>query len=568
MKRMKKLFALVMTVAMVFTMAFATVGVNAATKKKSTTVKVGAYTVNTEKKTVSFKVTVNENMLGKPVVHFIINDKNGDNKTGNAGAGLFTTKGTALDLYKALVKAGATPWVGKTGAVGSLNVGDKLEDVAIGNLGFPGFSRLSMTFKKDGVTYKPADLVNYEYLGAGAGASDPFQMCFSGNYENQKAWNTGCVACLFSCYAGVTSNAAIGCGTVGEGGDNCFTSKDALKAGDVYTVTYTVKKAPYNYITAKKLKANMSDYKVIDVRKAEDSAKGHIKGAEAAPVSVEEGATDYDGRANLQAVVKKYGKNKKYVLCCYSGNNYAKKATDILINRCGVKASNIYTLVGGWNNWSAKYPYQFGKSGNIMVDPVKKTVKLDAYVNSTIHMNQYDDQTHHFVVNENGSNGDKCVFPTEAKPLDVYNAMVAVGATPENNQTNLCEASHEAGQFLEGTGSKVKISVSWNKKTTTKKNGKKVTKTTKVTKSMAQCLKRLNGQAYDDSKMEFAGCFEMYNDAAYGKLMNKSGCITCTFSCWIGTCSNAAYAYSSEEVMPNRSVLPKAGTPVTVTYQF
>ena len=558
MKHSRKVFALIMTVAMVFSMSFATVGVSAATKKA--TVKVGAYTVNTEKKTVSFKVTVNENMLGKPAVHFIINDKNGDKTTGNAGAGLFTTKGTALDLYKALVKAGATPWVGKTGAVASLNVGDKLEDVAIGNQGFPGFSRLNMTFKKDGVTYKPADLINYDYLGAGEGAADPFQMCFSGNYENQKAWNTGCVACLFSCYAGVTSNAAIGCGTVGEGADNSFTSKDVLKAGDVYTVTYTVKKAPYNYITAKKLKANMSDYKVIDVRKAEDSAQGHIKGAVAAPVSVEEGATDYDGRANLKAVVKKFGKNKKYVLCCYSGNKYAKKATDILINRCGVKASNVYTLVGGFNNWKTKYPYQFGKDGNIMIDPVKKTLKLDAYVNGTIHMNQYADQTHHFVVNENGSNGDKCVFPTEAKPLDAYNAMCILG-TPENNQTTLCEATASAAAAsknvkLDGTGSPIKITVSW-----------KNSKGKKVTKTMSQCLKTLDGTKYDDSGMEFAGCEEMYRDE-FGTKMNKSGCITCTFSCWIGTVSNNVYAYSSAEVMPNRNVLPKAGTPVTVTYAF
>ena len=566
MKYSKKVFALIMTVAMVFTMSFATVGVSAATKK-ATTVKVGAYTVNTAKKTVSFKVTVNGDMLnGAAVSHFIINDVNGKNNTGNTGKGLFSTKGTALDLYKALVKAGATPWVSKTATpVGSLAAGEKLADMGTANKGFPGFSRLEMSFTdKDGYVYKPADLVEYQYNGEGTAAADPFQMCFTGNYKNQEAWNTGCVACLFSCYAGVTSNMAIGCGTTSET-ENYFYGGSTLKAGDTYTVTYKVKKAPYNYITAKQLKNNMSDYKVLDVREVADCAKDHIKGAYAA--SVPGGKVDsYDGRANLKAAVKKFGKDKKYVLCCYSGNKYAKAATEILTTRCGVKASNVYTLVGGFNNWKTQYPYQYGQDGNIMVDPVKKTVTLSAYVNGTIHMNDHPDQTHHFVVNENGSNGDKCVFPTEAKPLDVYEAMCILG-TPENNSTNLCEASHESGQFLNKTGSPIKVTVSWNKKTTTKKDGKKVTKTTKVTKTMAQCLKRLNGQAYDDSGMEFAGCEEMYR-SEFGTKINKSGCITCTFSCWIGTVSNNLYGYNSEEVMPNRNVLPKAGTAVTVTYQF
>lgn len=551
-------FSILMALCLMMTMLVTPV--SAATK---TSGKVGAVKWNKAKKTVSFEVTVNGDMLGGNAgVHFIINDKNGKTQTANAGAGLFTTKATALDLYNALVKAGATPWVAKGKAVASLDADAKLEDVPTGNLGNPGFSRLTMTFKKGGKTYKPEKLVNYEYKGKDTAAANPFNMCFSGNYDNQKAWNTGCVACLFSCYAGVTSNAAIGYDTVGEGADNYFYANESvLKAGDKYTVTYKITKAPYNYISAEKLNKNMSKYKVIDVREAKDVTEGHIKGAIAAPV-VNKDANDPTAIANLKKVVNKYGKNKKYVLCCYTGNAYAKAGTEIL-KKLGVKNANILTLAGGWNNWKTKFSYQYGNKGNVIVDPVKKTVKLDAYVNGTItgvSATSGPDETHHFVVNENGSNGKKCVFPTKALPLDVYNAMVAVGATPENNSTNLCEKSHNSGEFLKGTGSKVKITVSW-----------KNSKGKKVTKTMAQCLKRSNGEAYDDSKMEFAGCKEMYRqyDSYPGATkMNMSGCITCTFSCWIGTVSNEAYAYGSEEVMPNRKVIPKKGTPVTVTYQF
>lgn len=353
MKHSKKLFAFIMTLTMVFTMSFSAIGVSAATK---TSGKVGAVKWNSKNKTVSFQVTVNKKMLkGAAVTHFIINDKNGKKATANKGAGLFTTKAKALDLYKALVKAGATPWVDTYAedAVSGIEAGKTIVDVA--NDGNMSYSKLNMTFKKGKKTYTPDKLVSYKKAGVAAKA--PVEMCFTGNYANQKAWNTGCVACIFSCYAGVTSNQAIGCGTTTKE-DNYFYAKKILKAGDKYTVTYKIKPndTGYNYISAGEFNKNMAKYTLLDVRPEAKYATGHIKGAYKATF-VEAKETDETGVAALKGAVEKFGKNAKYVLCCNTGKGYAQAATKVLTS-LGVKASNIKTLSGGFENWKTKFEFE------------------------------------------------------------------------------------------------------------------------------------------------------------------------------------------------------------------
>lgn len=564
MKYSKKLFALVMTLAMVFTMSFSAIGVSAAAK---TSGKVGAVKWNKSNKTVSFDVTVNGKMLdGAAVTHFIINDKNGKKTTSNAGAGLFTTKATALNLYEALAKAGATPWVDKYAqdAVPGFE-GTILDNV---NLGNTAYSKLEMTFKKGSTTYTPQELVSYQNKGVDGTA--PVEMCFTGNYANQKAWNTGCVACIFSCYAGVTSNQVIAIGSTNKE-TNYFYGKDLLKAGDKYTVTYKIKAndTGYNYISAGQYNKDKAKYALLDVRPADKYNYSHIKGAYKASF-VEAKNTDETGIAALTAAVKKYGKSKKYVLCCNTGKGYAKAAADVL-KTLGVKAANVKILCGGFENWKTKFKYQQGTLGNVIVDPVKKVVTLDAKVNGPIYMlkdangnvdKSKKDWTHHLVVNENGSNGKVCFFPTQAKPMDVYSAFKDLGVEegPGEAMTRKSETDKPAaGTIVEG--GKLDVKVSW------KKGSKSVTKT------LPQIVNRIDQKTGKVLKskyvadMRFGGCCKgvsTMTDPA--NKMNISGCITCTFSCWIGTVSNAKYGYSTEEVVPNRSVLPKKGTKVTVTY--
>lgn len=122
----------------------------------------------------------------------------------------------------------------------------------------------------------------------------------------------------------------------------------------------------YNYTNAATTfdKLKDSSYVILDARKAADYEKGHIAGAVSADVDgIVSGNNKDAATANVKAVVDKYGKDKKYIVICYSGNRYAKVATGLLMNN-GIKNANIQTLggddsqqsaAGGMKAWNAKY---------------------------------------------------------------------------------------------------------------------------------------------------------------------------------------------------------------------
>lgn len=124
----------------------------------------------------------------------------------------------------------------------------------------------------------------------------------------------------------------------------------------------------YNYTNADTTFSKMKDssYVILDARKAADYDDGHIAGAVSADVGyyIDNKYSSKDAAAaNVKAVVDKYGKDKKYIVICYSGNRYAKVATGLLMNS-GIKNANIQTLggddsqqsaAGGMKAWNAKY---------------------------------------------------------------------------------------------------------------------------------------------------------------------------------------------------------------------
>lgn len=122
----------------------------------------------------------------------------------------------------------------------------------------------------------------------------------------------------------------------------------------------------YNYTNAATTfdKLKDSSYVILDARKAADYDKGHIAGAVSADVDgIASGNNKDAAAANVKAAVDKYGKDKKYIVICYSGNKYAKAATGLLMNN-GIKNANIQTLggddsqqsaAGGMKAWNAKY---------------------------------------------------------------------------------------------------------------------------------------------------------------------------------------------------------------------
>lgn len=125
----------------------------------------------------------------------------------------------------------------------------------------------------------------------------------------------------------------------------------------------------YNYTNADTTFSKMKDssYVILDARKAADYDNGHIAGAVSADVGyyIDNKYSSKDAAAaNVKTVVDKYGKDKKYIVICYSGNRYAKVATGLLMNY-GIKNANIQTLggddsqrsdAGGMKAWNAKYP--------------------------------------------------------------------------------------------------------------------------------------------------------------------------------------------------------------------
>lgn len=128
----------------------------------------------------------------------------------------------------------------------------------------------------------------------------------------------------------------------------------------------------YNYTNAATTFKKMKDssYVILDTRKTDDASRGgyiqgHIPGAVSADVDgIVNNGDSAAAAANVKAAVDKYGKDKKYIVICYSGNRYAKVATGLLMNY-DIKNANIQTLggddsqrsdAGGMKAWNAKYP--------------------------------------------------------------------------------------------------------------------------------------------------------------------------------------------------------------------
>ena len=125
----------------------------------------------------------------------------------------------------------------------------------------------------------------------------------------------------------------------------------------------------YNYVSANYVNSKLSDSNVVllDVRQKKDYAAGHIAGSVSASCHSDVKGDTTDGLAadNIKAAVNNAGKDKEYILICYSGNRYAKAATKLLLKE-GVAFENIKTLGGDDSEFSsnggmlaweaAKYP--------------------------------------------------------------------------------------------------------------------------------------------------------------------------------------------------------------------
>ncbi|MBQ3370994.1 MAG: rhodanese-like domain-containing protein [Mogibacterium sp.] len=290
-----------------------------------------------------------------------------------------------------------------------------------------------------------------------------------------------------------------------------------------------------------------SDY-IIDVR-GDKASGGFVPGAAECGVS---NPYTPEQQAALKAEYDK-AEGKRVVLVCVSGNMLAKNAMDAL-QMAGADMSKVTYLKGGFTNtWSKELP-------TLSEDRTKLSVP--AWVASDeIHMNEFPDQTHHVLVNETGKNAPVALLNTKALPAQVYRGLEAIGATAgdgDGTTEGLNATDHPSGAFIHGTP--VNVTFVWDENGEAKTAG--MSDFFSHIKEAGKNSDEENVEPYD-AQMVFGGCKDTWNEDSMG---NPTGCITCTFSCWIGTVSNTAYGYGGGEALVNRAAVPAKDTPITVEY--
>lgn len=314
-------------------------------KKATCAVTVSDIKVDKANKSVSVTATVNN--ADAKSMHYVVY-KNGK----AAASSYFVTDATPAELNAALGKISAKAWdtqskldtkKDKVAQAGTKTI-DELAQSGVGN---KNYTKFDITIKNGDQTISMVDTLT------GAKDNDNFSMIYS-NVANNFNVGSGCLTCNTSCYAGVVTNEF-------KTWDDPFVPKNMPAKGTKVTITYTAQTD--NYISPKELKDHASDYVILDARTAADYEAGHIDGAVSADMDgfVKKSITETQSKANVKAVVDKFGKNKKYAVICYSGNRYAQAASAEL-RSLGVSNDNIFTLggakarkssAGGMKAWTA-----------------------------------------------------------------------------------------------------------------------------------------------------------------------------------------------------------------------
>ena len=109
------------------------------------------------------------------------------------------------------------------------------------------------------------------------------------------------------------------------------------------------------YVTADEAKELLEndEYVFFDVRKAADSYANSIPGAVAWDMDAAKEGDAEAGKATMTEATKDLDKN--LILVCYSGKRYAQATTNALA-AIGYDMTKVFTLEGGFNGWSEKFP--------------------------------------------------------------------------------------------------------------------------------------------------------------------------------------------------------------------
>lgn len=298
-------------------------------KKATCAVTVSGIKVDKANKSVSVTATVNNTETKS--MHYVVTKNAGASK----GNPYFVTDATPAELNVALGKISAKAWNTnsnfKTDAKVAQAGNKTIDELAQSGIGNKNYTKFDINIQNGNQTIKMVETLK------GAKDNDNFSMIYSNVANNHNA-GSGCLTCNTSCYAGVVTNEF-------KTRAEPFVPQNMPAKGTTVTITYTAQTD--NYISAKTLKDNAANYVILDARKAADFATGHIEDAVSADMDglVDKSISEAQSKANVKAVVDKYGKNKKYAVICYSGNRYAQAASAEL-RSLGVSNDNIFTLGG------------------------------------------------------------------------------------------------------------------------------------------------------------------------------------------------------------------------------
>jgi len=213
----KKLLVLMLGIAMVFT--FAACGGSSGSGSSSSDSDLAKITTDKDKGTVTINAKVNGDVFGKSTMHFVVNK---DGKM--ADKSMLQAYCTPEDFYNAMKEAGGKPWNTST---------DKIKDGE-----YTGGQKVDVTLTWDGHD-DPVSLADCVKADKGDFKAD---MRFSGNLDNNKDCGSGCIACLNSCWAGITSNKAYAYNDIDSGKVKVTPNEDVLPDADTNVqVTFTLK---------------------------------------------------------------------------------------------------------------------------------------------------------------------------------------------------------------------------------------------------------------------------------------------------------------------------------------
>ena len=232
----KKYFVLLLMMLLAFTMCFAACGgsddnaeeaeqaemteeVEDTAEEATAPADPAAVITDAEAKTVTITAQLNGTFFDQSTMHYCV-FKDG----GMGDKCMFAAYCTPEDFYNAMLEIGGEPWN---------TTSDKIADGE-----FTDGQKVDVTLTWEGQS-EPVAMADSVKTADGKLDVD---MRFSGNMDNNKECGSGCIACLNSCWAGITSNAAYGYGAIDSGNPSVFLDDSIMpEDGTDVQLTFTLK---------------------------------------------------------------------------------------------------------------------------------------------------------------------------------------------------------------------------------------------------------------------------------------------------------------------------------------